>query len=46
MARLMKDKRVNVEGDFECKIFRAKSMDDFLAWLEVIKGSHDPRARG
>jgi hypothetical protein len=37
MARLMREKRVNVEGDFGCKVFSAKSMDDFLAWLERIR---------
>jgi hypothetical protein len=42
MARLMREKRVNVEGDFGCKVFSAKSMDDFLAWLEGIKSRMTP----
>jgi hypothetical protein len=43
MARLMREKRVNVEGDFGCKVFSAKSMDDFLAWLEGIKCRMTPQ---
>jgi hypothetical protein len=42
MARLMREKRVNVEGDFECKVFSAQSMDEFLAWLEGIKSRMTP----
>jgi hypothetical protein len=37
MARLMREKRVSVKGDFGCKVFSTRSMDDFLAWLEGIK---------
>ncbi len=42
MARLMKEKRVNVEGDFGCKVFCAKSMDELLAWLEGVKSRITP----
>jgi hypothetical protein len=42
MARLMREKRVNVEGDFGCKVFSARSMHDLLAWLEGIKSRMTP----
>jgi hypothetical protein len=36
MAQLMKDKRVNVESDFGCRVFSLDSKADFVAWLEVL----------
>lgn len=37
MAKLMKDKRVNVEADFGCKVFSVDSKDDLVVWLEALE---------
>jgi hypothetical protein len=42
MAKLMKDKRVNVEADFGCKVFSVDSKEDFVAWLEALESQMTP----
>lgn len=37
MAKLMKDKRVNVESDFGCKVFSVDSKEEFVTWLEALE---------
>jgi len=33
MAKLMKERRVNVQGDFGCKVFSTETMTSFLLGL-------------
>ena len=42
MAKLMKDKRVNVEADFDCRVFSVESKEDFVAWLEALESQMTP----
>jgi hypothetical protein len=42
MAKLMKDKRVNVEADFGCRVFSVDSKKDFVAWLEALEAQMTP----
>jgi len=42
MAKLMKDKRVNVESDFGCRVFSVDSKKDLVAWLEALEGQMTP----
>jgi hypothetical protein len=42
MAKLMKDKRVNVEADFGCRVFSVDSKEDFVAWLEALESQMTP----
>jgi hypothetical protein len=42
MAKLMKDKLVNVEADFGCRVFSVGSKGDFVAWLEALESQTTP----
>jgi hypothetical protein len=42
MAKLMTDKRVNVEADFGCRVFSVDSKADFVAWLEALESRMTP----
>ena len=42
MAKLMKDKRVNVEADFGCKVFSVDSEGDFVDWIGALESKLTP----
>ena len=42
MAKLMKNKRVNVEADFGCRVFSVDSKADFVTWLEALESQMNP----